>query len=158
MGDDAHLLATGLQRSGGNPPFSRLTPHALIDHMPGMAGLLAPDGSVLHLNRELCEYFGQTHEELADWASKPAELAESPMGRCHRLIAIGKQESEPLRILYGGFDPYRSRFDCACSCGLGAGAHRSITVVQGKIAIIFGAREPFRRNAADTLAARNITL
>lgn len=52
-----------------HPLPSGLTPSALIDHMPGLAGVLAPDGSVLHLNRELREYFGRTQEELANWDS-----------------------------------------------------------------------------------------
>src|SRR3546814_9270608 len=45
-------------------------------------------------------------------AHKAAELAEGPMGRRHRRVAITKQESEPLRIVAGGLDADRARLDC----------------------------------------------
>lgn len=69
MRDYSHRGRTSHPRSVEDPLPSGLTPSALIDHMPGLAGVLAPDGGVLHLNRELRAYFGQTQEELTDWAS-----------------------------------------------------------------------------------------
>src|SRR3546814_1905064 len=42
-------------------------------------------------------------------AHKAAELAEGPMGRRHRRVAVRKQEGEPLRIVGGGLDADRAR-------------------------------------------------
>lgn len=76
-------------------------------------------------------------------AHKAAELAEGPMGRRHRRVAVRKQEGEPLRIVGGGLDADRARLDCPGRCGLGTRADRVKKLVQGKVALVLGAREPF---------------
>src|SRR3546814_19480971 len=68
-------------------------------------------------------------------AHKAAELAEGPMGRRHRRVAITKQESEPLRIVAGGLDADRARLDCPGSCRLGTRADDVTKGVQGKVGI-----------------------
>src|SRR6185436_6232604 len=41
----------------------------IMDTIPGMVALLTATGELEVLNRQLLEYFGQTREELAHWAT-----------------------------------------------------------------------------------------
>jgi PAS domain S-box-containing protein len=41
----------------------------IVDTIPGMVALLAGTGEIELLNRQLLEYFGQTQDELRDWAT-----------------------------------------------------------------------------------------
>src|SRR3546814_2751323 len=72
-----------------------------------------------------------------------AELAEGPMGRRHRRVVVRKHESEALRIVGGSLYADRARLDCPGRCGLGTRADDVKKLVQGKVALVLGAREPF---------------
>src|SRR3546814_14776934 len=80
------------------------------------------------------------------------------MGGRHRRAGNKKQEGEPLRIVAGGLDADRARLDCPGSCGLGTRADDVKKLVQGKVALVLGAREPFGRDTANALTARDIDL
>src|SRR3546814_19574952 len=80
------------------------------------------------------------------------------MGGRHRRAGNKKQEGEPLRIVDGGLDADRARLDCPGSCGLGKRADDVKKLVQGKVALVLGAREPFGRDTANALTARDIDL
>ena len=69
MKDPTHGREMGGADGERRPRVRSVPDNALIDHLPGMAALLAPDGGVRHVNRELTHFFGQTETELADWSS-----------------------------------------------------------------------------------------
>ena len=54
--------------------FSRL----IVDSIPGLVAVLAPDGDVRFCNRQILEYTGRTPEELRQWGTNdivhPEEL------------------------------------------------------------------------------------
>src|SRR6516165_7231046 len=40
-----------------------------IDGIPGFVAILAPNGEIEAVNRQILEYFGRSLEELKDWAT-----------------------------------------------------------------------------------------
>jgi PAS domain S-box-containing protein len=43
--------------------------HSIVDSIPGLVALLTPTGDIEVVNRQVFEYFGQTLEELRQWAT-----------------------------------------------------------------------------------------
>jgi PAS domain S-box-containing protein len=50
--------------------------HLIVDSIPGLVGLLSPDGDVQFVNRQILEYTGQTLEELKHWGTNGTVHAE----------------------------------------------------------------------------------
>ena len=94
---------------------------------------------------------------IGGWrADKAAQLPKTPMCRCHRFVTSRHQQSQPLGIVAGSLDPDGAAFHGAGLRALGAAAYRIIKIGQAEIALVIGAGKPFRRDAANTLAARHV--
>ena len=73
---------------------------------------------------------------------------------CHWFVTSRHQQSQPLGIIAGSLDLYGAAFHGAGVRTVGAAAYRIIKTGQAEITLVIGARKPFRRDAANTLAAR----
>src|SRR6266849_10170493 len=78
------------------------------------------------------------------------------MGGCHRFVTSRHQQSQPLGIVAGSLYLYSAAFHGADLCGFGAAAYRTIKIGQAEITLVIGTGKPFRRYAANTLAARHV--
>src|SRR5712691_7119773 len=74
----------------------------------------------------------------------------------HRFVTSRHQQSQPLGIIAGSLYLYGPAFDGAGLRMLGAAAYRIIKIGQAEITLVIGAGKPFRRYAANTLAARHV--
>lgn len=77
-------------------------------------------------------------------AHEAAKLPKGPVGRRHRIAAIGEKEAQTLGIVARGLDPDCAGLDRTGGSDIGARSHRLIKLTQRKIALIIGAGEPFR--------------
>src|SRR5258708_3761514 len=75
---------------------------------------------------------------------------------CHRFVTSRHQQSQPLGIIAGSLYLYGAGFHGAGLCAFGAAAYRIIKIGQAEITLVIGAGKPFRRDAANTLAARHV--
>jgi hypothetical protein len=87
-----------------------------------------------------------------------AHLPERPVRGCNRRFAVGKEQAQPLGFFGRGDDANGAGFDSPRSRGLGPRAHCIIKVGERQVALVVGPGEPFGRDAADALAARDIDL
>src|SRR5258708_3276277 len=94
---------------------------------------------------------------IGGWrADKPAQLPKAPMCGCHRFVTSRYQQGQPLGIVAGSLYPYSATFHGAGLRTVGAAAYRIIKIGQAEITLVIGAGKPFRRYAANTLAARHV--
>ena len=75
---------------------------------------------------------------------------------CHRFVTSPYQQSQPLGIVSDSLDLYGAAFHGADLRTVGAAAHRVMEIGQAEITLVIGAGKPFRRDAADALAARHV--
>ena len=75
---------------------------------------------------------------------------------CHRFVTSRYQQSQPLGIIAGSLHLYGAAFHGAGLRTVGAAAYRIIKIGQAEITLVIGAGKPFRRDAANTLAARHV--
>src|SRR6266852_4287388 len=75
---------------------------------------------------------------------------------CHGFVTSRHQQSQPLGIVAGSLYLYGAAFHGAGLCAFGAAAYRIIKIGQAEITLVIGAGKPFRRYAANTLAARHV--
>src|SRR5712691_11785582 len=75
---------------------------------------------------------------------------------CHRFVTSRHQQSQPLGIVAGSLYLYGAAFHGADLRTVGAAAYRIIKIGQAEITLVIGAGKPFRRDAANTLAARGV--
>ncbi len=75
------------------------------------------------------------------------------MCRHHGFVTSRHQQSQPLCIISDGLNLYGAAFHGADLCGFGAAAYRIIEIGQAQITLVIGSSKPFRRDAANTLAA-----
>src|SRR6266567_7188285 len=78
------------------------------------------------------------------------------MGGCHRFVTSRYQQSQPLGIVAGSFYLYGAAFHGAGLRTVGAAAYRIVKIGQAEITLVIGPGKPFRRDAANTLAARHV--
>src|SRR5260370_3254780 len=78
------------------------------------------------------------------------------MGGCHRFVTSRHQQSQPLGVVAGSLYLYGAAFHGADLRTVGAAAYRIVKIGQAEITLVIGARKPFRRYAANTLAARHV--
>src|SRR5712664_328301 len=74
----------------------------------------------------------------------------------HRLVTSRHQQSQPLGIVADSLYLYAATFHGADLCAFGAAANRIIKIGQAEITLVIGAGKPFRRDTANTLAARHV--
>ena len=91
-------------------------------------------------------------------ADQAGELAEAPMRRRNRRIGTGQDQRQPLRIVAAGLDADQRAFDDAGPAALRAVLTAVRQVGERQIALVRRPGEPFRRHAADALAAADIHL
>src|SRR5216684_3974838 len=75
---------------------------------------------------------------------------------CHWFVTSRHQQSQPLGIIAGSLYLYGAAFHGAGLCAFGAAAYRIIKIGQAEITLVIRAGKPFRRDAANTLAARHV--
>src|SRR5258708_32687564 len=75
---------------------------------------------------------------------------------CHRFVTSRYQQSQPLGIVSDSLYLYGAAFHGADLCAFGAAANRIIKIGQAEITLVIGAGKPFRRDTANTLAARHV--
>src|SRR6266851_7419381 len=75
---------------------------------------------------------------------------------CHRFVTSRHQQSQPLGIVSDSLYLYGAAFHGADLRTVGAAAYRIVKIGQAEITLVIGARKPFRRYAANTLAARHV--
>src|SRR5258707_37634 len=78
------------------------------------------------------------------------------MRGCHRFVTSRHQQSQPLGIISDSLYLYGAAFHGAGLRAFGAAANRIIKAGQAEITLVIGAGKPFRRYAANTLAARHV--
>src|SRR5216684_4159448 len=78
------------------------------------------------------------------------------MGGCHWFVTSRHQQSQPLGIIAGSLHLYGAAFHGAGLRTVGAAAYCIIKFGQAEITLVIGAGKPFRRDAANTLAARHV--
>src|SRR6266436_1323231 len=78
------------------------------------------------------------------------------MCRGHWFVTSRYQQSQPLGIVAARLYLYGAAFHGAGLCAFGAAAHRIIKIGQAEITLVIRAGKPFRRDAANTLAARHV--
>src|SRR5713226_10136614 len=66
------------------------------------------------------------------------------------------QQSQPFGIIAARLYLYGAAFHGADPCAFGAAAYRIIKIGQAEITLVIGAGKPFRRDSANTLAARHV--
>ena len=97
--------------------------------------------------------------QIARWgADQAAKLAERPVRWRDRLIATRQDQGEALDIVAARFDPDLARLHGAGGGALGAAKDGVVQSGKGEISLIIGTGEPLGRDAADSLAARDIDL
>ena len=112
------------------------------------------DKAMLQIDaRQRCGKITQVAGRCAD---KAAKLAETPMRRGDGLLLSGHDQRKPLGIVAAGFHTHGATLHGAGLGAIRAGLHGFIKLGQRQIAFVIRAREPFRRNAADIFAARNV--
>src|SRR5258705_13128388 len=74
----------------------------------------------------------------------------------HWFVTSRHQQSQPLGIVAGSLHPYGAAFHGAGLRTVSAAAYRVKEIGQAEITLIIGPRKPFRRDAANTLAARHV--
>src|SRR5882757_4819092 len=74
----------------------------------------------------------------------------------HRFFTSRYQQSQPLGIVSDSLHLYGAAFHGADLRGFSAAAYRIIKIGQAEITLVIGAGKPFRRYAANTLAARHV--
>jgi len=75
---------------------------------------------------------------------------------CHWFVTSRHQQSQPLGIIAARLYLYGAAFHGAGLCAFGAAAYRIIKIGQAEKTLVIGAGKPFRRDAANTLAARHV--
>src|SRR6266849_5672912 len=75
---------------------------------------------------------------------------------CHWFVTSRHQQSQPLGIIAARLYLYGAAFHGADLCAFGAAAYRIVKIGQAEITLVIWARKPFRRYAANTLAARHV--
>src|SRR5882724_4245918 len=75
---------------------------------------------------------------------------------CHWFVTSRHQQSQPLGIVAARLYLYGAAFHGAGLRTFGTAAYRIIKIGQAEITLVIGARKPFRRDAANTLAARHV--
>jgi hypothetical protein len=78
------------------------------------------------------------------------------MRRRDGFITSRYDQGQPLGAVAACLYPYGTAFNGAGLRTLGAAAHRVVKIGQAEIALIIGSGKPFRRHAANTLAARYV--
>src|ERR1700733_3832171 len=78
------------------------------------------------------------------------------MRRGHRLVSTRHQQRQPLGIVAGGLHPDSAAFHGTGLRTIGAAAYHVMKIGEAQIAFVIGTGEPFRRYAANTLAARYV--
>ena len=91
---------------------------------------------------------------IGGWRTdKPAQLPKTPMRGCHRFVTSRHQQGNPLCIVSDSLYLDSAAFHGADLCGFGAAAYRIMKIGQAEIPLVIGTSKPFRRHAANTLAA-----
>jgi hypothetical protein len=100
---------------------------------------------------------GQGRRQLTQIARRGADqarqLAERPMGGGHRLVAARYDQPQPLAVIATGLDTHGAAIDGPRHRLLRARADCLVQRGQRQEALVVGAREPFRRDAGNVLAA-----
>lgn len=91
-------------------------------------------------------------------ADLTGELAEAPMRWRDRRVRSGQDQGQAFWIGAAGFDVDERRFDHARPAAFGPVADRAGQFIEGQIALVGRAGEPFGRHSPDTLAAADIDL
>ena len=86
------------------------------------------------------------------------QLAEGPMRGCHGRLGTGQHQRQPLGVVAARLHLDRGALDDARAAARGTGAHGLGQFGEREVALVIGAREPFRRHAPHTFAPPDIDL